>query len=200
MVNLNEIRSKRGKNMPNYTFKNLAGQRFGRLVVIELTDQRRSRRRVWKCICDCGNIVLKNSKLLLTGTTKSCGCLYKGMKNNIYQNGESNFKALYNNYKGGAHSRGHIFDLSVEEFRKLVGGNCYYCGIEPKQIISKVGNNGEFLYNGIDRINSSSGYILNNCVSSCKECNFAKRALTEEEFLSMIKRIYNYRKLGDQNG
>lgn len=34
--------------------KDLLNQRFGRLVVIEKTDQRQDGRVVWKCKCDCG--------------------------------------------------------------------------------------------------------------------------------------------------
>lgn len=52
----------------------LAGQRFGKLVVISKTDLRRRRYVVWKCICDCGNICYVPSSYLHDGRTKSCGC------------------------------------------------------------------------------------------------------------------------------
>lgn len=38
--------------------KDLSGKRFGKLVVLEETDQRKYGRVVWKCRCDCGNISL----------------------------------------------------------------------------------------------------------------------------------------------
>lgn len=57
--------------------KDLTGQRFGRMVVLEITDRRDSHNSViWKCKCDCGNIAyVSNSNL--QGGQKSCGCLRK---------------------------------------------------------------------------------------------------------------------------
>ena len=56
--------------------KNLIGQRFGKLTVIEKTDKRSNNRFiVWKCKCDCGNICEVISSSLKNGHTKSCGCL-----------------------------------------------------------------------------------------------------------------------------
>jgi len=57
--------------------KDLTGQRFGRLTVIELSDKRSGRNVVWRCKCDCGNEVYVRSANLVTEDTKSCGCLQK---------------------------------------------------------------------------------------------------------------------------
>lgn len=56
---------------------NLAGQRFGRLTVIEPTDKRRNNCIVWKCKCDCGNICYADIGVLRSGSKQSCGCLWK---------------------------------------------------------------------------------------------------------------------------
>lgn len=55
--------------------KSLQGQRFGRLEVIgfDRIDEVRATR--WFCKCDCGNIVSVRSSALISGRTKSCGCL-----------------------------------------------------------------------------------------------------------------------------
>lgn len=55
----------------------LTGQRFGRLTVIEKTDKRNNGGNVWKCLCECGNIVEVRSDCLRCGHTQSCGCLRK---------------------------------------------------------------------------------------------------------------------------
>jgi hypothetical protein len=36
-------------------FKNLIGQRFGRLLITEKTQKRSQRSIVWRCLCACGN-------------------------------------------------------------------------------------------------------------------------------------------------
>ena len=51
----------------------LLGNRFGRLVVIDETDERRNGARVMLCRCDCGNEKLVRNDCLKRGTV-SCGC------------------------------------------------------------------------------------------------------------------------------
>lgn len=62
--------------------KDLIGKKFGRLTAIEKTDERQSRSVVWKCRCDCGNIVFVSSNHLNTGRKKSCNCLQKEVARN----------------------------------------------------------------------------------------------------------------------
>lgn len=54
--------------------KELSGQRFGRLTVIERIGSK-NRCILWKCKCDCGNETEVISNVLVNGHTKSCGCL-----------------------------------------------------------------------------------------------------------------------------
>ena len=59
-------------------FRNLSGQRFGRLVVIGRGSSRPPNRYAyWLCRCDCGNTIETRSTHLLHGRTKSCGCLHQ---------------------------------------------------------------------------------------------------------------------------
>lgn len=57
-------------------FQDLTGQTYGRLTVLEITNQRKNDSVVWKCQCDCGNICYVSTRKLHAGT-KSCGCLQK---------------------------------------------------------------------------------------------------------------------------
>jgi len=54
--------------------KNIVGLKFGRLTVLKETGILKERRMLVECVCDCGEKTIKNSKLLLNGSTKSCGC------------------------------------------------------------------------------------------------------------------------------
>ena len=57
-------------------FKDLTGQKFGRLTVLHLADEKTtSRRRRWVCRCECGRTVIVQNYSLTSGNTKSCGCL-----------------------------------------------------------------------------------------------------------------------------
>lgn len=55
-------------------YKELIGKRFGRLVVIE-REGKDKRHPHLICNCDCGNQISVNVEHLLTGRSKSCGCL-----------------------------------------------------------------------------------------------------------------------------
>jgi hypothetical protein len=49
----------------------LVGQRFGRLVVVKRSDDKKG---YWTCKCDCGNVKDICGTSLKNGDTKSCGC------------------------------------------------------------------------------------------------------------------------------
>lgn len=53
----------------------ITNQRFGKLVAIEPLPERKNRQVVWKCQCDCGNIVEVPTLNLTSGNTTSCGCI-----------------------------------------------------------------------------------------------------------------------------
>ena len=56
--------------------KNLVGQRFGKLVVLELLEEsNKFNRRLYRCRCDCGSEIIVPSSSLTTYHTLSCGCL-----------------------------------------------------------------------------------------------------------------------------
>ena len=61
--------------------KNLAGQKFGRLTVIEQRgytkkNKHGQRHAIWYCRCDCGNYVERTTDVLKRGNS-SCGCRQK---------------------------------------------------------------------------------------------------------------------------
>jgi len=56
-------------------FKDLTGQRFFRLIPVAREVRSSSGGWKWRCICDCGNTCIVQSINLITGNTRSCGCL-----------------------------------------------------------------------------------------------------------------------------
>ena len=68
---------KSGKRTGRKT-KNIIGQRFGKLVVLEKINKHQ-----YKCQCDCGNITVVYYSNLLYGSTQSCGCLRKEQRKKL---------------------------------------------------------------------------------------------------------------------
>lgn len=67
----------------------LAGTRFGRLVVVVRAGSNRHRKKLWRVLCDCGNETIVIGSDLRAGQTRSCGCLDRerltthGMTNSV---------------------------------------------------------------------------------------------------------------------
>jgi hypothetical protein len=74
-------------------FKDLTGQRFGKLVVLERNleyeNLRTDKQTYWNCICDCGSKTVVTGGKLVFGHTQSCGC--------VSSFGELKIKEIFNN-------------------------------------------------------------------------------------------------------
>lgn len=58
--------------------KEILGQQFGRLTVLNATEERDANgRRLYTCQCECGGTRLAPAYLLLSGRVTSCGCAQK---------------------------------------------------------------------------------------------------------------------------
>ena len=78
--------------------RDLTGQRFGRLVVVERATEANDKNgnTMWLCVCDCGKGINARGSNLTSGKTKSCGCLrreyYESLKGRRYGNLHANRK------------------------------------------------------------------------------------------------------------
>lgn len=63
------------KEIGKRSTKDINGTRFGRLVALYPTGERRNEHFVWRCLCDCGRETEVTTGSLGTGRTRSCGCL-----------------------------------------------------------------------------------------------------------------------------
>jgi len=53
----------------------IPGARYGRLLVEVACDRTNAGKKLWRCVCDCGNVTHVPSGHLNSGHTQSCGCL-----------------------------------------------------------------------------------------------------------------------------
>lgn len=178
-------------------FNDLSGKTFGRLLVIAKTDERKGSSIVWKCQCSCGKTCYKSSQHLVRGLTRSCGCLKKEIISLPY--GESSINSLYVSYRRNAEYRKLDFSISKEVFISLTSSKCFYCGKYPSQHHKQGRSNGEYVYNGIDRINNGIGYTEENCVPCCWVCNNAKKDMSIGDFYLWIKDVVSYSNLLTNN-
>lgn len=57
-------------------YMDIAGKRFGKLVVIKYVGNNKHQKSQWLCKCDCGNTAIVVGTELRQGHTKSCGCIH----------------------------------------------------------------------------------------------------------------------------
>lgn len=135
--------------------KDLTGQRFGRLTVLEVHDIT-NRGAHWKCLCDCGNTHIVQSGHLSFGSIKSCGCGHGNHKHD--RSGERLWNIWYgmkyrcenSNHDGYRRYGGRGIEVcnewqDYEVFREWALINGYVGGLT------------------IDRINNDGNYEPSNC-------------------------------------
>lgn len=91
---------------------NLVGKRYGKLIVLERTENDKNNKSRWICLCDCGNKCISYESDLERGHTKSCGC-YKPerKKYNTYD--------LSGEYGIGYTSKGEEFYFDLDDYDKI---------------------------------------------------------------------------------
>lgn len=175
------------------------GNRYGMLTVIERSGINRSGSVLWLCRCDCGKEIIIRSSYLRTGVTKHCGC----QKRKLLPPDILAMRQILSNYKGSARRRGYVWGIPEKDFAKLILQKCYYCGSPPSNFHGSPSFNGRYAYNGLDRIDNSLGYTLENVVSCCAACNTAKGDKSLSEFIKNRRGImikiegYTTRELAD---
>ena len=107
--------------------------------------------------------------------------------------GQAALNAKWQMYKHDAKRRGLEFHITKEQFRELSQKNCYYCGAVPYQKVEQKSYNGFAYYNGLDRVNNSIGYFIDNIVTCCWVCNNMKAQMSKDQFLAHISKIVNRR-------
>ena len=123
----------------------LINQTFGRLTVQEWSGNGK-----WKCICDCGNIVLVQTNNLKNGNTKSCGCFQKD------RSSEASFISLIGNRYG------KLVVLERVENNRF-GHTCYRCKCDcGGETIVNASNLRQGITNSCGCIKSKGEMIINN--------------------------------------
>lgn len=161
-------------------------------------------RIVWELLCDCGKTTYAIPHNVTSDSIKSCGCYSKSIRKS---NGEN--RRQYDPVISSARTvwRTVYKDIDFDTFYKVSQQNCHYCGRPPHKTFNQAQYprakggissdnqkvNGNFIYNGLDRIDSSIGHTPENVVACCWTCNRMKGSHNAEDFLSHIKLICEYR-------
>ena len=164
------------------------GKVYGKLTV-KGPFQIRDGEAHWPCRCSCGNVVFKRGVDLRNGHVRACskGCL------SVDRFFETGVNELIRRTRYSATRRKLEYSLSRKDVEKIVISNCTYCNSSPaNELRTHRTKKLKFKYSGIDRVDSTKGYIPDNVVPCCDDCNTAKGSKSEAEFVEWIKRVHKY--------
>lgn len=160
-------------------------QKCGKLTILESFKINESTTIVHS-LCDCGNIRVSTQCELKRITSCGCDLRYAMPRINSVSKPFSIFSNTYCAYKAYSKKIKRIFSLPKGYFIKLINMNCNYCGALPFQpVVTR--KHGLHFRNGIDRIDSSIGYVKYNCVPCCKNCNARKGTKDVSDFLKELQ-------------
>lgn len=164
--------------------KSEVGGHYGRWTMIE----DRGLKALFRC--DCGAEHERHKANILSGRStqcRKCGFISQSAKKTDNYSEEWKRRVIYQMIRSGAKKE---FSLSEEEVWEICQQNCFYCDSPPKNKRGSLVN--PVLYSGIDRIDSSLGYSIDNIRPACWKCNSAKKEMSDAEFVSWISRAYEH--------
>lgn len=82
-----------------------------------------------------------------------------------------------------------ILRCSCGSVRTVQSGHLNSSRDKPCRKCASAQSGERYIYNGVDRMNNSLGYINKNCVSCCKICNYMKLEMSISEFLDKCATI-----------
>lgn len=186
-------------NSGTFKAKEIVGLIINDVEAIRQTEDRdNSGYVIYEAECKlCGKIQMKASYDFARGTVR-CDCeewklkFGKPLGRKPDPDNLSNVNRVFKQYKKSAKERNLSFELTKKQFKSLIEADCFYCGKKPQRRNRTSTCHGEYYCNGIDRMNNSIGYTVENCVTCCSECNFGKGTMSKQDFLNWVKRVYEH--------
>lgn len=138
----------------------LTNKRFGRLTALSFSRKiiSNTSRRFWLCRCDCDNLVEIGARSLVSGNTKSCGCLKiaKLMTHGMTYSKEYRvwwgiLQRCYNKKNARYYRYGNRGITVCQEWRESFRRFYLDMGDIPQKGLS------------LDRINNDGNYCRSNC-------------------------------------
>lgn len=168
----------------------IVGKNFGKWTVMEEADpayygKEHKPTLRWRCRCHCGNEAIHTRTSLLRAASTSGGC--KQCHHVGRRRPETLRNYLFQRYKTEAERRDYPFCLTFDEFDALLKGTCVYCGSPPSQVVKSAWD--EFQYQGVDRMDNTKGYTVENSVPCCEICNKMKRTFGPLFFVRHCKKV-----------
>lgn len=145
--------------------RDLSSQRFGRLVAKSETGERtRGGSFLWRCVCDCGAAVTVARNNLISGNTKSCGCLVLDVRRAVGSRPKTHGKSGTPTHRTWVAMRLRCRSPTVRSYENYGGRGIKVCDRWQKfeNFLADMGERPGPDYS-IDRIDPDGNYEPDNC-------------------------------------
>ena len=165
---------------------NLVGRKFGKLTVLSLAP-RKNNLVYWFCECDCGKSVTIRTGSLLSGNTKSCGCINPttapGNKSCHWKGYEEISGYFLCRLRRCAQSRGIEVDITLENIWDIYLKQNKTCALSSVPIVFNNKRRESAGSVSVDRIDSNKPYTPDNIQLVHKIVNKMKQDFPEDQFV-----------------
>ena len=132
--------------------KNLIGQKFGKLTVVEMLQERNQDGRIkYRCLCDCGNIIDVLGYSLTTHHTMSCGCLVSYWNMFIDQLLDDKGILHHSEYRVSIDGKNYRYDFYLPQYNLFIE----YDGIQHYEPVRFRGNPTDEINQEFQRVQES---------------------------------------------
>lgn len=176
----------------------LINKKFGKLRVTSQAPNKihgGQTKRMFHCVCECGNKVMITYGNLTRKGKKSCGCNHRrhGKSSPGWKGYEGLPGSFYCQIKTNARVRDMRFDVNIKYLWDLFKKQKACCAISGLPIHISTLRRKEIKQQNtasLDRINSKYGYIKSNVQWVHKDVNLMKNHFSENYFIKICKAIY----------
>ncbi len=140
----------------------LAGNKYGRLKAIRSVGSNKHNQVQWECTCECGNTVNVVGSKLVSGYTRSCGCLQKDtMREAQTKHGLRNT----NEYNSWCHIKRRCYDTFHTRYPDYGGRGITMCDEWRKSFKAFYDDMGPkpSPIHSVERRDNDKGYCKENC-------------------------------------
>jgi hypothetical protein len=146
-------------------FKNIAGQRFGRLTATRRVGTNEHRQSMWLFGCACGNEITAVMSHAISGHTQSCGCLHlETLLQPAVRHGQSRVKRRSREYEAWAHMLRRCRNENDPGYKNYGGRGITVCERWNtfENFLADIGPKPSPRHT-LDRIDNNGNYELGNC-------------------------------------
>lgn len=141
-------------------YKDLSGQRFGRLVAKTYSHSNAGRTAYWVCVCDCGNTRTIRGSSLTAGVIRSCGCYNREQSiARTTVHGGNGTPA----HKSWRHMRDRCLNPKSKQYRYYGGRGITICPEWDDFAVFRADMGEPPEGYTLDRIDPNGGYTPSNC-------------------------------------